>query len=229
MLHLLWRPFGYLILYVIWHVLYLEAVSPHVNQVNKNKMNEWIGIHTAELLVPDLCLFEAEIAIAKLKRYKSPGSDQIPAALIHAGGETLQSDIHKLINSRRNKEELPNQWKESIIVAIHKKGNKTHCSNYCEISLLSILYKILSKILLSGLIIYIHKIIGIISVGFEVRDHLLIRSFTFVRYYRKKWEYNETVHQLFVDFKNSYDSVRKKVMYNIESGAPHNLGWLIYF
>jgi hypothetical protein len=35
-----------------------------------------IEIHTAELLVPDSC-FEVEVAIAKLKRYKSPGSDQI--------------------------------------------------------------------------------------------------------------------------------------------------------
>jgi hypothetical protein len=31
----------------------------------------------------------------------------------------------------------------------------------------------------------------------------------------KKWEYNETVHQLFVDFKKTYDSVRREVLYNI--------------
>jgi hypothetical protein len=31
----------------------------------------------------------------------------------------------------------------------------------------------------------------------------------------KKWEYNETVLQLFVDFKKAYDSVRRKVLYNI--------------
>jgi hypothetical protein len=36
-------------------------------------------IHTAELLVPDPNPFEVEIAIAKLKRYESPGYDQISA------------------------------------------------------------------------------------------------------------------------------------------------------
>jgi hypothetical protein len=31
----------------------------------------------------------------------------------------------------------------------------------------------------------------------------------------KIWEYNETVYQLFIDFKKAYDSVRRKVLYNI--------------
>jgi hypothetical protein len=53
-------------------------------------------VHTAEPLVPGPSRLEVEIAIAKLKMYKSPGSDQIPAELIQAGGEILLSEIHKL-------------------------------------------------------------------------------------------------------------------------------------
>jgi hypothetical protein len=41
-----------------------------------------IEIHTAEPLVPEPIPLEVEIAIAKLKRYKSPGSDEIQAELI---------------------------------------------------------------------------------------------------------------------------------------------------
>jgi hypothetical protein len=70
------------------------------------------------------------MAVAKLKSYKSPGDDQISAELTQAGGETLWSEIHKLINSIWNKEEFPDKWKESIIVQIHKKGNKSGCSDY---------------------------------------------------------------------------------------------------
>jgi hypothetical protein len=44
-------------------------------------------------------LIEVETAIAKLKKHKSAGSDQIPAQLIQAGGATLLSAIHKLITS----------------------------------------------------------------------------------------------------------------------------------
>jgi hypothetical protein len=75
-----------------------------------------IEIHTTKPLVPDPSRFEAETAIAKLKMYKSPGSDQISAELIQAGGEIIRSKIRKLINSIWNKEKLPDQWKESIIL-----------------------------------------------------------------------------------------------------------------
>jgi hypothetical protein len=72
-----------------------------------------------------------------LKRFRSPGGDQIPAKLIQAGSEILRSEIKKVINSIRNKAELPQQWKEFIIVPIYKNGDKTDCSNYRGISLLS--------------------------------------------------------------------------------------------
>jgi hypothetical protein len=68
-----------------------------------------IKVHTAEQLVPGPSRLEVEIANAKLKKYKSPGSDQILAELIQAGGEALLSVIHKLINPIWNKEELPDQ------------------------------------------------------------------------------------------------------------------------
>jgi hypothetical protein len=64
---------------------------------------------TAEPSVSHPSPFEVEIAIGKLKRYKSPCSDQNPTEMIHAGGEILRSEIHKLINSVWRKEELPDQ------------------------------------------------------------------------------------------------------------------------
>jgi hypothetical protein len=107
-------------------------------------------IHTEELLVPEPSAAEFQVAIRKLKRYKAPGSDQIPAELIQAGGGgALHSDIHKLMLIWK-KEKLPHQWKESIVVPIHKKGDKTDDSNYRGISLLSTSFKILSTFFFLG-------------------------------------------------------------------------------
>jgi hypothetical protein len=82
-----------------------------------------MDIHTAEPLVPEPSLFEVEIAIGKLKSYKSPGTDQIPTELIKAGGEIFCSEIYR-IRSIWKKEQ---QWKEFIIIIIlpnYRNGDK---------------------------------------------------------------------------------------------------------
>jgi hypothetical protein len=94
-----------------WKNYFSQLLSVHnVSDVRQ------IEVHTAEPLVPGPSRLDAEIAIANLKKYKSPGSDQIPAELIQAGGEILLSEIKKLINSILNKKKLPEQMRESIIV-----------------------------------------------------------------------------------------------------------------
>jgi hypothetical protein len=71
---------------------------------------------------------------------------------------------HNLIKNKYvwNKEEFPDQQKESIIVPIHKKVDKNYYNNYRGISLLSTSYNILSNILPSMLSPHIDEI---------VRDH----------------------------------------------------------
>jgi hypothetical protein len=61
-----------------------------------------MDIHMAEPLVPEPSLVEVEIAIGKLKSYKSPGTDQIPAELIKEGGETLYSQTRRVIFSAKS-------------------------------------------------------------------------------------------------------------------------------
>jgi hypothetical protein len=176
----------------------------NVHGVNDVRPTE---IHTPEPLVPEVSAPEFERAIENLKRHKSPGVDQFPAELIKAGGRTIRSEIHKLINSTWNKEELPEQWEESIIVPIYKKGDKTDCSNYRGISLLLTTYKILSNILLSRLTPYAEEIIGDHQCGFRRNKSTADRMLCICQILEKKWEYNEAVHQLFIDFKKAYDSL----------------------
>jgi len=74
------------------------------------------------------------LAIEKLKSHESPVIDQIPAEMIKSAVRKLPCEIHKFIIPVWNKEELPEEWKESIIVPNYKKGDKTDCSNYRGIS-----------------------------------------------------------------------------------------------
>jgi hypothetical protein len=186
-------------------------------------------MQTAEPFVPQPSASEFEVAIGKLKSYKSPGFDQIPAELIQAGGETLRSEIHELIKLFWNKKELPHQWKGLIEVPILKNGDKTDCLNYRGISLLSTPYKILSNILLTRLTPCADEIIGYLQCGFRLNRTTTNQIFYILQILEKKWEYNGTVHQLFLDYKKAYDSVRREVLYNIliEIGIPRKLVGLI--
>jgi hypothetical protein len=93
------------------HNIFNEWKNSFSQLLNVHRASDFrlIEIHTAEPLVPDPTPLEIVIAIAKLENDKSINSDQIPAELIQAGGETLRSEIHKLNNSVWNKEELPDQ------------------------------------------------------------------------------------------------------------------------
>jgi hypothetical protein len=92
--------------------------------------------------------------------------------------------IHKLINFIWNEEELSDEWKESVILPVHKKGDKTDSSNYRGMSLLSISYNILCNIVLSWLRPYIDEIIGYRQCGFRrnrsTTDHIFC-----IRHWRK--------------------------------------------
>jgi hypothetical protein len=123
---------------------------------------------------------------------------------------------------------LPEEWKESIIVLIYRKGDKTDCSNYRGISLLLTKYKILSNNLLSRLTQYAEEITGDLQCGYDATDQLLIIYSAFTKY-KKKWGQKVAVHQLFIDFKKSYDSVRREVLYNIlvKFGIPMKMVRLI--
>jgi hypothetical protein len=88
-----------------------DLLSVSFNNFNrwKNYFSQLLNVHNGndvrqkevypdEPLVPGPSRLEVEIAIAKLKKYKSPDCDGIPAEMIQAGGEILLSAIHKLIN-----------------------------------------------------------------------------------------------------------------------------------
>jgi hypothetical protein len=80
---------------------HFEWVGDHFSQLlNVHGINDirQTEVHTAEPLVPEPRASEDKMAIEKLKRHKSQGTDQIPAEWIKAEGRTIHSEIYKLWN-----------------------------------------------------------------------------------------------------------------------------------
>jgi hypothetical protein len=95
--------------------------------------------------------------------------------------------------------------------------------------LLSTSYKILSNILLARLTPYADEITGDHQCGFRHNRSTTVQIFYIQQILEKRWEFNGTVHQLFIEFKKAYVSVRGAVLHNIliESGIPRKLVGLI--
>jgi len=178
--------------------------------------------------VPEPSAFKFGVAVEKLRRHRSPSINQISAKLIKAGEKTIRFETHKLINSSWNKEELPVEWKESIVIPTFKKGVKTDCSNYGGLLLLSITCKILSNIFFSRLTQYSEEIIGDRQCGFRHNTSITDHTFCILQILEKNW-ITMKEHQVFIDFKKAYDSVREGILCNnlTEYGIPMKLAKLI--
>ena len=89
--------------------------------------------------------------------------------------------------------------------------------------------KKLSNNLLSRLTPYAEEIIGDHQCEFRRNMSNTNHIFCIRHILEKKWEYKETLHQLFKNFKQACDSFRRKLLYNflIESGIPKKIVRLI--
>ena len=94
-------------------------------------------------------------AITCLKDGKASGGDGIPAEVWKHGGDNLFSRLHQLITNAWEVGSVPQAWKDTSIVTIYKKVDRTDCGNYRGISLFSIAGKIFARILLNRLSTYI--------------------------------------------------------------------------
>ena len=96
---------------------------------------------------PDFTRMELDRAIADLKN-NAPGADLIPAIVFKNSGQGLRNSYLKLINSIKNKrEDVPKQFDDVIITAIHKKGPMKLLENKRGIFLTIALSKIIEKMI----------------------------------------------------------------------------------
>ncbi|KAL4125800.1 hypothetical protein QTP88_010040 [Uroleucon formosanum] len=105
---------------------------------NNNLRNEELEPNRAEI----------ESIIKSLKNYKAAGEDRICAELLKLGGPSLTDGIFNLISMIWRIEEIPTDWRTSVICPIFKKGDPKCIENYRGISLLDVGYKVLSICLL---------------------------------------------------------------------------------
>jgi hypothetical protein len=104
---------------------------------NVRYVGRQLGLHAVESLVPGHSSLNVAMAIVKVGKSKSPISYQLQAEVIQGRAELVRKVIHFVCN----KEELPDQWKKSVVVTFKDITDKIYYNYYLEISLLVTPYK----------------------------------------------------------------------------------------
>ena len=163
--------------------------------------------------------------IRKMKNDRAPGEDSINIELLKHGGKELWKCIYNLIIDIWNAEQMPSEWNTAIICPIHKKGDKLECNNYREISLLNVAYKIFTNILSKYIEPYVNTILGEYQCGFRKGRSTTDQIFSLRLILEKFYEYNLPLHQLYIDFKQAFDTIDRSYIIKsmVEFGIPNKL------
>ena len=133
----------------------------------------------------ELTIEDVNKAMRNLKNNKMDGTGGIHPELIKYKGNKLLNRIYELVRQIWEEERIPEEWKETIIVPVYKKGDRDKCENFRGIALGNAAYKILVNIILEKKSNHIlKKLPGTIRDGRSVTDN--------IQGYRKRWTGFET-------------------------------------
>ena len=107
----------------------------------------------------DFDFTESELrkVIFSLNNNKSPGIDCITSEIVKSAYDLISPFRLTLYNRMFNSGEYPRTWGEGIISPIFKKGDVNEASNYRGITLISVLAKVYSQLLLNRLTAWSEK------------------------------------------------------------------------
>ncbi|XP_063588714.1 uncharacterized protein LOC134765849 [Penaeus indicus] len=160
---------------------------------------------------------EVSKAIEQLKSGKAAGVDRIPPEIWKDGGPALHSKLHELLVCCWEQSKLPRDLCDAVIITLYKnKGEKSDCSNYRGITLLSIAGKILARVLLNRLVPTIAKDhLPEIQCGFRTNRGTTDMVFVLRQLQEKCREQNKGLYMTFVDLTKAFDTVSRKGLWMI--------------
>nr|CAH7730708.1 unnamed protein product [Callosobruchus chinensis] len=165
------------------------------------------NIHSL-FLQPVDCV-EIENMISDLKAASSPGKDNLSARTIKLAKHIVSKPLTHIINLIFESALIPTQFKESVVIPIHKSGRKDKMTNYRPISLLNNFAKIFEKCLNKRIWHFLdkHKIISQNQFGFRknISTEHCIENFT--SQILSSFDLNKKTLVTFLDLKKAFDTV----------------------
>nr|KAG5693183.1 hypothetical protein BaRGS_014073 [Batillaria attramentaria] len=118
----------------------------------------------------------------------------------------LSTCLHSLFSKIWEKEEVPAQWKEGIVIKLPKKGDLRDCSNYRGIMLLSVPGKVLNRILLERMREAVDPMLRDQQAGFRRNRSCADQIASLRIIVEQSLEWNSPLYINFIDYEKAFDS-----------------------
>ncbi|KAE9413198.1 hypothetical protein Angca_009328, partial [Angiostrongylus cantonensis] len=109
---------------------------------------------------------EIPVAIESMKKSTAPGPDRITADFLKTGRNNLHVPHANHMKVYPQKEKIRDQWRTSGTAILPKKGDRRDLRNYRPICLLSVLYKLFTKIIFSRISRTLDEVQSVEQAGF---------------------------------------------------------------
>ena len=193
----------------------------HDSLNNPNEKTFFLNPTTAE---------EIEDHLKWLNGRKAVRINSIPTKILKTFKKTLSQPLAELFNLVFSTGTFPDACKIAEVIPLYKKDSNLECNNYCPISLLSNIGKIIEKRLHERLYSFLEQNNCIYDLQFGFRalhstNHTLI---SISKQLKSSLDKNNFACGVFLDFQKAFDTVNQKILlsklshYGIR-GIPHKL------
>ena len=164
---------------------------------------------------PEILKDEVRFAIKKMKRNKACGPDNIFAELLQATEEFSVDKITEIANDMYNSGNIPEDLSKSIFIALPKKPGATECELHRTISLMSVVLKVILRILMQRMRNKIRPEIDKTQCGFMKDTGTRNAIFILRNICERAIEVNKDLYLCFIDFTKAFDRVRHTKLLNM--------------
>ena len=160
-------------------------------------------------------MFTRENVVEQLKRLKtdkSPGNDELHPKFLHEVREEIGETLAQIFNKSIQSGEVPQEWRDALIVPLFKKGNRSEPSNYRPVSLTSVACKVMERIVKDNIVKHMeeHDIIKGSQHGFTKGRSCLTNLLEFFEEVFEKIDEGKPVDVIYLDFAKAFDKVPHK-------------------
>ncbi|XP_066282992.1 uncharacterized protein [Branchiostoma lanceolatum] len=176
------------------------------------------------------CDTDHSLVCCNLSTGKAPGSDAIPPDLLKHCKTVLLLPLHELLCQCWKEGAVPQDMRDSKIVTLYKnKGERSDCNNYRGISLLSVVGKVYTKVVLARLQRLAERVYPESQCGFRANRSTIDMIFSLRQLQEKCREQNMPLYIAFIDLTKAFDMVSRDGLFKIlpKIGCPPKLQSLI--